>query len=226
MAFVNEEDPKLVKASQKMNVYYFSEHENSDVTIHLMDAAPNVMLTYKDLHIHSNLIGVYNFLNIAAAIAIGDYFKVAPELIKIAIETYTPTNNRSQIIKKDHLTIILDAYNANPSSMEVAIKNFDQLEGYSSKIAFLGDMFELGEEAEKEHQEIARLTAETNIDQIHLIGNHFSQTKYNNEPRIKLYKSFEDLTNSWISIAENKRNILLIKGSRGMQLERILNLLD
>jgi len=226
MAFVNEEDPKLVKASQKMNVYYFSEHENSDVTIRYMDAAPNVMLTYKDLHIHSNLIGAYNFLNIAAAIAIGDYFKVAPELIKSAIEAYTPANNRSQIIKKDHLTIILDAYNANPSSMEVAIKNFDQLEGYSSKIAFLGDMFELGEEAEKEHQEIARLTAETNIDQIHLIGNHFSQTKYNNEPRIKLYKSFEDLTNSWISIAENKRNILLIKGSRGMQLERILNLLD
>ncbi len=224
LVFINAHDPKLVSASKGLNTYNFSEDNSGNVTISFTGTNPNVIVSYHDLTIESNLIGAYNFTNIAAAIAIGNYFKIDAIKIKKAIESYIPSNNRSQIIEQDNCTIIMDAYNANPSSMEAAIKNFAILEDYSFKIAFLGDMFELGEEAKTEHQKIADFIASTEVHEIHLIGSNFYSTE-NSDPRIKKYKSFDDLKDTWSLALKNKESILLIKGSRGMKLERILDLL-
>ena len=180
-----------------------------------------VSVNYNKLVIQSNLIGSYNFTNIAAAIAIGDYFKIAFQKIKTAIESYIPTNNRSQIIHKDQTTIILDAYNANPSSMNAAIENFQHIK-YDLKTIFLGDMFELGATARIEHQKIVDIITKTSFDTVFLIGENFFNT-VNKDTRISLYKSFEDLKNK--ESLSNISGAILIKGSRGMKLERILDLI-
>ena len=109
-------------------------------------------------------MGDYNFDNIAAAIAIGSYFKVDSTLIKKAIENYIPSNNRSQVLERQTNKIVLDAYNANPTSMKAALLNFEKLHD-KIKIAFLGDMFELGQDAEKEHQTIVDLASTLLLDQ-------------------------------------------------------------
>lgn len=220
LVFLNVEDEKLFYASQGIKTYTFSKSTSSNVTIELADVNPNVTVFYQDIIIETNLIGEYNFTNIAAAIAIGNYFNITAGEIKTAIESYIPTNNRSQIIKKQKHTIILDAYNANPTSMTAAINNFAQLK-YSSKIVFLGDMFELGKEATIEHQKIADQISETKVNEIYLIGNIFFDTKCN-DPRIKKFRSYEDLEINWH--LKNSEDAILIKGSRGMKLERILDL--
>jgi UDP-N-acetylmuramoyl-tripeptide--D-alanyl-D-alanine ligase len=221
LVFLNLEDKKLVNASSKIKTYSFSQSNTSDVIIKLVDIDPNVVISYQNTNIHSNLIGQYNFTNIAAAIAIGSHFKINLHQIKYAIESYTPTNNRSQIIKKGNHTIILDAYNANPTSMEAAINNFIQLQ-YDTKIVFLGDMFELGDDTSLEHQKIADQICNTGIQGIYLIGNNFFDTKCIN-PHVQKFKSYEDLEASWD--LKNQKDVILIKGSRGMKLERILDLL-
>lgn len=218
---LNLDDEKLVNASRGMDIYSFSQSDKSEVTIKLLDTSPTLQVSYKDTVITSNLIGVYNFTNIAAAIAIGSYFDIDVNAIKMAIESYTPTNNRSQVIKKGSYTIILDAYNANPTSMAAAIENFEQFE-HTTKIAFLGDMFELGNEAATEHQKITDKIGTTNVHQTYLIGGNFYKTQVN-DPRIKQYESYESLAE--LLTIEDKNVAILIKGSRGMKLERILDLL-
>ncbi len=224
LAFINAEDPKLTRASLDLKTYSFSQKETEDVTIKFIGINPNVIASYQDLIIESNLIGAYNFSNIASAIAIGDYFNIKPYQIKKAIEAYIPSNNRSQIINRDNCTIVMDAYNANPSSMEAAIKNLDLIKGYTFKIAFLGDMFELGEEATIEHEKIAEFIVDTNVDEIYLIGSNFYTTK-NNDPRIRKFETFNQLKDNWSLTVKPAENIILIKGSRGMKLERLLDLL-
>ncbi|WP_074409073.1 UDP-N-acetylmuramoyl-tripeptide--D-alanyl-D-alanine ligase [Aquimarina megaterium] len=221
LVFLNLEDKKLVNASSGIKTYSFSQSNTSDVIIKLTGIDPNVIISYQDSTIHSNLIGQYNFTNIAAAIAIGSHFKISIDKIKHAIESYTPTNNRSQIIKKGDHTIILDAYNANPSSMEAAIHNFVQLQ-YNTKIVFLGDMFELGDDTALEHQKITDQISNTETEEIYLIGAHFFATKCTN-PHVHKFKSYEDLEVNWA--LKNQKDVILIKGSRGMKLERILDLL-
>ncbi|MBQ4821547.1 UDP-N-acetylmuramoyl-tripeptide--D-alanyl-D-alanine ligase [Aquimarina sp. MMG016] len=221
IVFLNTEDDKLSKAASGIKTFTFSKGSESDITVKLLEANPMVSVSLDSINIHSNLIGTYNFTNIAAAIAIGKYFKIDSLQIKKAIESYTPSNNRSQIIEKGNQTIILDAYNANPSSMRAAIENFKQL-NYKAKTVFLGDMFELGEEAEAEHQKIADLICNTRVDNIYLLGNNFFRTT-SDDTRVKKYKSFEELKNEWNTNKTNKA--ILIKGSRGMKLERILDLI-
>ncbi len=222
LAFLNLDDNKLTKASSNLNTYSFStSKKHSDTIITLKSISSKVEVTYKNEIIKSNLVGSYNYSNIAAAITIGDYFKIPSNKIKDAIESYTPSNNRSQIIKKENYTIILDAYNANPSSMEVAIDNFNN-QKEESKIAFLGDMFELGTEAQTEHQKIVNQICNTTAKEIYLIGNLFFNTE-STDPRIKKFKTFEELRiEKQIKL---QHNTILIKGSRGMKLERIVDLL-
>ncbi len=195
--------------------------EGTDVSIHFIEAQPFVKCLYNNLEIESQLIGDYNFYNIAVAITIGNYFKVDDLTIKKAIENYIPSNNRSQIINKDSNKIILDAYNANPSSMRVALLNFEKQKGY--KIAVLGDMFELGNEAKTEHQNIVDLALSLDINQLILIGENFHQSNTSSKKGIQ-FKSFEDFKNDF-EFSLIKKGTLLIKGSRGMALERILDLL-
>jgi len=140
--------------------------------------------------------------------------------IKSAIEAYIPQNNRSQIIEKNGRHIILDAYNANPSSMKVALENFSKFSA-EPKIAFLGDMFELGETARTEHQYIADLAFELDLEKVFLIGENFNTI---NTPFMK-FKDFDTMA-AYLSKEKLPLNSnILIKGSRGMALERLLELL-
>ncbi|WP_299527400.1 UDP-N-acetylmuramoyl-tripeptide--D-alanyl-D-alanine ligase [uncultured Lutibacter sp.] len=214
-AFVNSDDELQVKQSNGINSISFNKS-----AIQFVDANPFVKVQFKNTIIESKLIGKYNFNNIAAAIAIGNYFKISEEAIKNGIENYIPTNNRSQIIEKGTSKIILDAYNANPTSMQAALENFNELKD-SSKIIFLGDMFELGKESKSEHQKIAELATSFNFYKVFLIGKAFSTTHVKNA---FIYDSFEDFKTSNKNLAIDNTTIL-IKGSRGMELERILDLL-
>src|SRR5690606_36882450 len=135
--------------------------------------------------INSHLVGDYNFNNIAAAICIGQYFNIPQSKIKAAIEGYIPSNNRSQIIQKGVRTLILDAYNANPSSITAALKNFSQLP--EEKAVILGDMLELGSYAQEEHQRIVDLLQELGISQAYLIGKNFANTQH----PYQCFESFE-----------------------------------
>ena len=216
--FVNSNDSIQVDKTESATRFTFGNN-NSDANIRFKDAQPFVISLFKAEEIKSQLIGDYNFNNIAAAIAIGQYFKVAITDIKKAIEGYTPTNNRSQIIEKDSNKIILDAYNANPTSMHAALLNFEKQKG--NKIAVLGDMFELGTEAVIEHKNIADLAVSLNIEHIILVGENFYSTDIKSD-RLKKYRSFADLEAAF-HISKVEDSIILIKGSRGMALERLLN---
>lgn len=213
-AFINTDDKTQVKQSKGVISINFNNR-----IIPFVQANPFVEVTFEDLHIKSQLIGKYNYNNIAAAIAIGNYFGISATEIKNAIEEYIPSNNRSQIINKRGNKIILDAYNANPSSMQAALENFNQLQD-TSKIIFLGDMFELGESSKDEHQKIAELATSLNFKNVYLIGKAFSTTSVKNA---FIFDNFETFKNSknYLNI---KDSTILIKGSRGMALERILDL--
>jgi UDP-N-acetylmuramoyl-tripeptide--D-alanyl-D-alanine ligase len=217
LAFINFDDD--IQFEKSLGIKTVSFDVNSDF-IELIEANPFVRIRFNNIETKSQLVGNYNINNIAAAITIGLFFKVPENDIKIAIENYIPANNRSQLMKIGTNTIFMDAYNANPSSMKVALENFSQVEG-NSKIIILGDMFELGNDSLKEHQAIADLIAELNFKQVYLVGTHFSTVKTKNAFQ---YKDFEQFKNTFNS--SNFQNAtILIKGSRGMALERVLELL-
>ena len=217
--FVNADDSKQIELSHDMKRTTFGT-VLGDRVINMITAHPYVVVQYENRVIESQLIGAYNFSNIAAAIAMGLYFEVAIEEVEQAIASYKPSNNRSQIIQKGSTRIILDAYNANPSSMKVALENFSGLKA-ENKIAVLGDMFELGKDAKEEHQKIADLAHGFNFGKVYLLGENFYEVS---NTRIEKYKSFEDFKDH-LSTLDLENSTLLIKASRGMALERILELL-
>jgi UDP-N-acetylmuramoyl-tripeptide--D-alanyl-D-alanine ligase len=210
--FFNTNDTIQKELTQGMNTIPFGN------STQLTQSDPFLKISYKTLEIKTNLIGEYNFSNISAAIAIGEYFNVEASKIKEAIEEYVPTNNRSQIISKKSAQIILDAYNANPTSMNAALNNFKKT-ATKNKIIILGDMFELGDDSNFEHQEIVNKVELLDFYEIHLIGRHFNKTKAS---KANLHSTFEAFKNSFIP----KNATYLIKGSRGMALERTLELFD
>lgn len=212
--FVNPNDKIQLEKTQKADRILFDE----DVSFY--DMNPLLSVSFDNLVIKSNLIGNYNFDNIAIAITIGLYFDISIENIKTAIESYEPNNNRSQIIQKKNNQIILDAYNANPSSMKAALENFD-LYPATSKILILGDMFELGEESLKEHQKIANIAANYNFKEIYLVGASFSKTKIKSSK----FLNFDDFK-LFFQKQSFANQTFLIKGSRGMALERLLEYID
>ncbi len=220
--FINTHDQKQIKQiGRYTKTITFGANANNDCVLQFISANPLVSIRYNDTQINSQLIGDYNYENIAVAVAIGEQFKVSTQNIKDAIESYQPDNNRSEIIKKGTTKIILDAYNANPTSMLAALKNLKQLDTVN-KYLFLGDMFELGNAAEFEHQAIVNYV-ETNFENhIFLIGENFFQTT--TKKTTHKFSRFEDLK-SELKTLELKDATLLIKGSRGMALERILEFL-
>lgn len=167
-------------------------------------------------HIQTQLVGDYNLPNVLAAVTIGVYFKVPFEKIKLAIETYTPTNSRSQLMHWNNNEVILDAYNANPSSMKLAIENFAKLNA-AHKILFLGGMRELGATSVSEHQQIINLIDQFQWDNVILVGGDFAACKHDH-----LY--FEDALTAkeWLTKQAFKGYHFLIKGSRGIQMEQLI----
>jgi UDP-N-acetylmuramoyl-tripeptide--D-alanyl-D-alanine ligase len=212
--FMNPSDVLQVEKTNHARTISF--HENTT----FIGADPFVKLSFNADEIQSNLVGDYNYTNIIAAITIGTYFEVEPLKIKEAIENYVPTNNRSQIIKKESNHIILDAYNANPSSMKVALENFSKIKK-EFKTVILGDMFELGEESSKEHQEMVDLADSFSFTNTFYVGAHFYKAATKN----KQFKTFEALKKFIIAYPIENQSIL-IKGSRGMQLERALDFIS
>ncbi|SHG15521.1 UDP-N-acetylmuramoyl-tripeptide--D-alanyl-D-alanine ligase [Arenibacter palladensis] len=218
--FFNADDPiQKEKLSNVIKKFGYSQNNSEFFRIKLVGADPFVKISVDDIQITTQLVGSYNFTNCCAAILIGKYFNVELDEIKRGIENYIPQNNRSQIIKKNGHHIILDAYNANPTSMKAALENFQQLKA-DYKIAFLGDMFELGKTAENEHQEISNIATNMQFDQVFLIGENFFKTKSD----LSKFKSFDHLRET-LNNKTLKNATILIKGSRGMALERILDLL-
>ena len=212
--FINPNDTIQVHRTNEMKTISFND------SIKLIEANPNVKVSFENETISTKLIGVYNYNNISAAITIGKHFNISNKNIKNSLEDYSPTNNRSQVINtKKGNTLILDAYNANPTSMKAALDSFSLINS-KNKMVILGDMFELGSESEKEHQLISDYCIELGFKNVLLVGKLFHKTTSNS---LKL-ESFEALKKH-IEEAKITNYQLLIKGSRGMALERIIDYL-
>lgn len=166
----------------------------------------------------SQLIGEYNFNNIMTAVSIGRYFRVRAKRIKEAIENYIPSNNRSQVVKKATNTFILDAYNANPTSMKNALINFGKVES-NTKVAILGDMLELGKFSDEEHLKVAQHAIELKLDQVILVGKEFLKVKI---AGVQHFEDVNDLRENFIK-KDFQETHFLIKGSRGIKLEKLLS---
>ncbi len=220
LIFFNADDQIQVnKLRNYHQIKGYSQDKNKHLNINLIKSNPFVELIAEGLTIKSNLIGKYNFYNLAAAILIGKHFNINPASLKTALNQYVPKNNRSQLIKQNSNSIILDAYNANPTSMIAALDNFSNVI-HNNKIIILGDMFELGDSAKAEHQLIAEHALNKNFKAIYLVGNNFFNINLKSK-HLKLFKTFDELQNEISSINFSNSHIL-IKGSRGMALERIL----
>jgi len=191
-------------------------------------------ITYKEIYVgvdwlcgqntglaYSFLIGDYNFENILSAIAIGNYFNIAGSIIDKTVSTYTPSNNRSQWVKGRRNQLILDLYNANPTSMMAAIINFNNYDN-TKKCMILGDMLELGTDSEKEHHTILDFIHNSEYSDVYLVGSVFSNFK--DKFSYHFFESTE-LLSKYFSKNPPTGYLILLKGSRGMKLEKCVDYL-
>ena len=226
--FINKDSLILIEMAAertfKSTLFYGTDNQNY-VSGNLIKNDPFLAIEWgnkDEKHIvQSNLTGIYNFENILAAIAIGLKFSLSAEEINQGIANYEPQNNRSQVTKTVNNTVICDYYNANPSSMMVAIENLSKLDS-PNKVLILGDMFELGEEAKLEHQLVLDKALAQNFNQIIFIGNEFSGLESKSEAQF-----FKTTAEASISLNKNpiKNALILLKGSRSMRLEELMELL-
>ena len=215
-AFIDGDDK--IQNLFKGNKISFSKDKDSNYNFKEIKDSIFSGINFKNQLIRSNLTGNYNYSNIAFATLIGLHFGIDIKKIKKAILSYIPSNNRSQIIEKKGKSIVLDAYNANPTSMISALNSFSEKKGTKSII--LGDMFELGLESDKEHKELINFCLKNNFDDIFLIGNEFYKHKHSfNQPNF--YKTKDELSNH-LKKMPLKSELILIKGSRGMKMENVI----
>lgn len=223
--FVNNDDPILMENLPKdVEIISYASENDASITGELLSLSPFVEMNWtKDdivsKRIQTQMIGKYNFYNFLAAICIGNYFGVESSEISAAITEYSPTNNRSQVQKTSKNTLILDAYNANPTSMKSALESFALVE-HADKFVILGDMFELGNESSKEHQKIVELIKKFNLPAI-CIGKNFSEILSNQETKIQSFESKDEASN-YIQDLNLANKLILLKGSRGIGLETIV----
>ena len=217
--------PILINTNDKIQSDYinsksitFGLNNNSKYIFKKDDSENFVLLNYNNIKIKSNLIGDYNLNNIGAAVSLGLHFKLDIKSIKKAIQNYTPNNNRSQLLNIKDKKIILDAYNANPTSMQLAIESFMKLSG--KKILILGDMFELGLYTKEEHLKLIKQLEKINI-KTYFVGKEFYKLKKQSN-MFSFFKTKKDVTTKISKNRIREKNIL-IKGSRGLKMETILD---
>ncbi len=229
LAFVNRDESELMELSSRLSLKVFYGQtetltEESDFyEAELLAEYPTIKLAFwsahqKRIEVHSPLPGIHNFRNIMTAITIGKYFKVPSEKIKAAIEGYQPDNNRSQLKKIGDNQFFLDAYNANPTSMRKGLEAFAAMEG-KTKVAILGDMLEMGEYSQKEHQDIAELASSMDFDHLILVGPEFA--KVEQAPNRISFTEFDQLR-TWYDGQKFQGATVFLKGSRGIGLERLI----
>ncbi|MBS1651524.1 MAG: UDP-N-acetylmuramoyl-tripeptide--D-alanyl-D-alanine ligase [Bacteroidetes bacterium] len=228
--FVNGDDKVLVELSQpNKTITYGTQNYNSVIGINTTQdefVRFNFSINSKNPdwsdseNIQTKLVGQYNFINCLAAACIGNWFGITKTQIKEALENYEPNMNRSQLYKTKTNTLILDAYNANPDSMKLAIENFAALQ-HNNKWLFLGAMFELGEYSKQEHEKLISLLNSLKINNAILVGNEFCNIEHSN------YKVINTTTECINFIQNQKINdaMILIKGSRGMKMESLIDYL-
>ncbi|MCM8567759.1 UDP-N-acetylmuramoyl-tripeptide--D-alanyl-D-alanine ligase [Gramella jeungdoensis] len=221
LIFLNLDDEIQMKHHNYSHTFTFGESRLADVKLKYQSGLPNAQLEYNKTEFKSKLTGSYNAKNMAAALCIGLYFKVEFNEIQKAIEEYSPQNNRSQVIESGSNVIIMDAYNANPTSMHAALQNFKELKTSKQKIVILGDMFELGSAATTEHQVIANFIENSDFSETYLLGENFRNTNTSSDFIFK-FKSMESLKEH-LQDSDFQNCYFLVKGSRGMALERALD---
>lgn len=223
--FFNADDEILVaNLPENVSTYSYGTKQGSQIIGELIELNPAIKLNYRhtthtSIGIQTQLIGKYNFYNFLCAISIGVYFKVKDKQIHSAIEAYVSTNNRSQVEKTENNTLLIDCYNANPSSMLSALESF-VLVHHDDKIAILGDMLELGEETNSEHKKIIDFCDLHKISYL-TVGENFA--KVNNTPT-KTFQTTEEL-GDFIKVSPLQQKLILLKGSRGIALEKLIPLL-
>lgn len=213
----------LALAREVERIVTYGQDDRADYQTDLLTIDPYVSVKATDeegnnIIINSKLIGQYNYHNINTAIAVGLYFNISLKKIKEAIEGYVPTNNRSQIIHQGDTAFILDAYNANPTSTRHALLNFGQMDK-SKKIAILGDMLELGEESYSEHLTIANLAKSLPIDKVILVGSEYRKVLSEVDA---IHFDTVEAAKDWFEMENIDDTAILIKGSRGIKLEKLL----
>ncbi|HVX49823.1 MAG TPA: cyanophycin synthetase, partial [Chitinophagaceae bacterium] len=207
----------MVKGVSKVEWYGTA---NGAITGHVLTSAPFLKVAVTSgvsfTELYTQLVGNYNLPNILCAITVGNFFNVPDEKIKAAIEGYSPSNSRSQLVVKGSNKIILDAYNANPSSMKAAIENFAHI-NEPQKVLLLGGMMELGEDSKQEHAALIKLIEGHSWLAVVLVGGDF---KYVSHPFIYFDNSAE--AGEWLKAQHFENTTLLVKGSRSMQMEKVL----
>jgi UDP-N-acetylmuramoyl-tripeptide--D-alanyl-D-alanine ligase len=210
-------------AERKMSqIFWYGTNEEAALCGTLKNTSPFLSLEIKNgledkVDINTSLVGDYNIYNVLAAVSIGIFFEVHPSEISEAIANYQPDNSRSQLVEKDGNTIVLDAYNANPTSMAAAIKNFANLPA-TNKVLMIGAMAELGEESLEEHIAIVKLIDSFTWQKVVLVGGDFKNVKHN-------YTYFQDVHEAaaWWHANKSTGLTILLKGSRSTAMEKLLN---
>lgn len=226
--FINRDNPFLLEMSTEAGltklIYYGTENGNT-IKGALKSSDPFIEVDWTNHDVSSSvkthLTGSYNFENILAAICIGDFFDMSPEEINSGLSDYQPKNNRSQLTKTENNTVICDFYNANPSSMTAALNNISVLSA-DKKSAVLGDMFELGPESPRQHELIAKQAAKSGLDQIIFIGKDFYA--YKDEVKGTFFETPAEAA-AYLQDNPVQNHMVLLKGSRGMKLESLLQYL-
>jgi len=219
--FVNADDPLLMNLSQNMHRITYGQEQNANFWgIPKTESERGLEISLNnDEQIQTQLVGSYNFPNIMAALTIALHFRVKRAQAIEALAAYEPRMNRSQLLRTAHNLVLLDAYNANPSSMEVALQHFSTMTG-NHKVLLLGDMFELGVSSAAEHDHILNLAVALRVEQIYTAGPLFMQAAQA-FPKIKSFGSTESLQQK-LSSERLTNKTILIKGSRGMKMEQLI----
>lgn len=221
--FINSQDPILANLAKRFENPVLYPAKGDFCEVEFVEANPFVKFRAEGVEGEqlSSLIGAYNFGNIANALTIGKFFGVSMPQAVQAVVDYQPANMRSQLVEKRSNLIILDAYNANPSSMEVAIRTFGQMTGKKHKMVILGDMFELGDHAEAEHRRLGEIVSEYAIDKVCFTGK-LIVSALEKAPKALYFPDPFSLRN-WLEDSKLEDYLILVKGSRGMKLEGLVD---